>query len=71
MPELAEMDAVGVPPAMFKTANLAEEEAVLPSRRSSVILKGERAPADLCQKLRVPPAEIQLGADPAPLLCRM
>lgn len=55
-PELAEILAVGVPePIMLRTANLAEVVAVAPSKRSSVILNGDKAPEFLCQKLIVPP----------------
>lgn len=45
----AEAEAVGVPPAMFITANLAELVLVAPSKRSSVILVGMTAPDLLCQ----------------------
>jgi hypothetical protein len=49
-PELAEIEAVGVPvPIMLRTANLAEAVLVAPSKRSSVIFVGARAPLALCQ----------------------
>ncbi len=49
LPELAEIEAVGVPPATFSKANLAELEDVPPSSRSSVTLNGASAPKLSCQ----------------------
>ena len=40
---LAEMDAVGVFPAILRTANLAEAVEVPPMNMSQVLLSGERA----------------------------
>jgi len=49
LPELAEMEAVGVPPATLRKANLADVVAVLPRRRSSVMNEGAIAPDALGQ----------------------
>ena len=46
LPEFAEIDAVGVPAAMFSTANLAEEVACPPTKKSTVELLGNKAPPD-------------------------
>ena len=48
------MVAVGVPPAILISPNLAEVVLVAPSKISSVILNGDKAPEFLCQKLIVP-----------------
>ncbi len=44
MARLPEMEAVGVPELTLMSANLAEEVALEPMRRSVVSLTGERAP---------------------------
>jgi len=44
---LLEIDAVGLPPAIFMKANLAEEVAVEPRSRSSVMFDGARDPSVL------------------------
>lgn len=44
LPELAEIEAVGVPPATLRKANLALVVAEFPIRRSRVSLIGDRAP---------------------------
>ena len=51
---LAEMVAVGFPPAMFINPNFAEDVLVAPSKRSSVIFVGEIALLLLCQYPEVP-----------------
>ncbi len=44
LPELAEIEAVGVPELTFKTANLAELVACPPTKKSRVLLIGYTAP---------------------------
>lgn len=44
-PELAEIEAVGVPPATPVNANLAEDDVEPPIRRSSVLRFGYNVPA--------------------------
>src|SRR5579872_1128931 len=52
-------EAVGFPgPVIFSTANFAEVVPVPPARMSSVILVGESAPFNLCQKPDIVPPEI-------------
>ena len=48
-PELAEIEAVGVPPATFRNPNLAEVVDVAPTRTSRVFENGEIAPLLSCQ----------------------
>jgi hypothetical protein len=50
-PEFPEIEAVGVPPALLRNANLAELDAVAPTNRSRVELPGYREPRDEFQKL--------------------
>src|SRR3989344_3721861 len=47
--EEPEIEAVGVPEATLRKANLAEAVAVAPRRTSSVVKTGARAPLFLCQ----------------------
>ena len=48
-PLLAEIQAVGVPEALFKNANLAEAVDVPPIKTSAEFTKGEIAPLFNCQ----------------------
>ncbi len=49
LPELAEMEAVGVPPLTLSSANLAEAVALLPTSKSKVLLTGEIVPEAILQ----------------------
>ena len=68
---------MGIPDALFIKANLALEVEVPPKSTSSVMLRGDRAPADLCQKLKleglaqvgIPPATVRTSPElPIPRL---
>lgn len=69
---IAAIDAVGVPEFIFSTANFAEDEAVLPRSRSTVVILGLSAPLALSQKLlegSVPGSIHEIVPDP--FVCSM
>ncbi len=49
LPELAEIEAVGVPELMLRSATFAEAVAFEPTSRSSVLLTGDTVPEAILQ----------------------
>ena len=65
----AESDAVGVPPAIFRTANFALAVDVPPRSKSSVVIFGLSVPfASVCVHLDAPDPVCAIVIEPAPLV---